>query len=95
MERTAYAIIPLAEPGKRIAKVTYREDGYTPTVYDDPLFTQDDAEHIVAELNAAKGVTPAVALAMLAGSMFGWHVPAAEPAIVHFSLLGSGETPDE
>lgn len=88
MERIAYVLIPLAAPGKRIAYVTYREDGYTPTVYDDPLFTQEDAERIVTELNADSGVSQAIAEAMLAGSMFGWHVPAAEPAIAHFSLLG-------
>ena len=35
----------------------------------------------VDEENEALGVSPAVAEAMLAGSMFGWHVPAADPCI--------------
>lgn len=34
-----------------------------------------------AELNQISGVTPAQAQAMLSGSMFGWHVPLANPNI--------------
>jgi hypothetical protein len=52
-QRIAHVIIPGAKPGQRIAYVTFREDGYTPTVYDDDRFTQDECERIVAELKPA------------------------------------------
>jgi hypothetical protein len=84
----AYVLRPGARPGERIVYVTYREDGYTSTVYDDARFKEEEAERIVAELNAELGVSRSVALSMLAGSMFGWHVPGAQEAIAHFSLLG-------
>ena len=38
------------------------------------------AKEIARNLNASIGVTPAQAEAMKAGSMFGWEVPAADPA---------------
>lgn len=86
-QRIAYVIIPLAKPGQRIGYVTFREEGYTPTVYDDDRFTEEECQRIVAELNQQIGVSSSVALSMLAGSMFGWHVPGAQEAIAHFSLL--------
>lgn len=45
--------------------------GYTPH----PALTDDMA----ATLNAKYSVTPAQAEAMQVGSMFGWHVPGADP----------------
>lgn len=41
-----------------------------------PIYTRATAD----DLNAGRGVTPAQREAMLAGSMFGWHVPAADPS---------------
>lgn len=40
-------------------------------------FPGDD--RIARKLNDRLGVTPAQAMAMECGSMFGWHVPAADP----------------
>lgn len=40
-----------------------------------PIYSRKSAD----ELNAAEGVTPEQRQAMLAGSMFGWHVPGADP----------------
>lgn len=45
--------------------------GYTPL----PSLTDEGAER----LNAQEGVTPAQIEAMQNGSMFGWHVPGADP----------------
>lgn len=45
--------------------------GYTPVPKLD--------DQMAAEFNAREGVTPAQAEAMQAGSMFGWHVPGADP----------------
>jgi hypothetical protein len=87
----AYVLRPGAKPGERIVYVTFREDGFTPTVYDDPAFTEADCVHIADELNAENGITREVALSTMHGSMFGWHVPGAQEAIAHFSLLASSE----
>ena len=54
------------------------ESGYIPTAdYPDSSYEKNTV--IVNEGNRALGVTKAHAAAMLAGSMFGWNVPAADP----------------
>jgi hypothetical protein len=93
-ERIAYVIVPGAKPGDRIGCVTFRESGYTRTTYDRPGMSASDCAGIVVHLNAPLGVTPNIALSMLAGSMFGWHVPGAQDAIAHFSLQGSVQRPN-
>lgn len=49
--------------------LTRGEPGYA------PIYTEITAD----ELNTAQGVTPAQREAMFAGSMFGFHVPGADP----------------
>jgi hypothetical protein len=50
------------------------ERGYYPTDYDPPL-----PGEMVSELNERLGVSKAQEMAMEAGSLFGWHIPAADP----------------
>ena len=53
------------------------ETGYYKT--DIPVYESKGAKELVNERNEKLGVTKAQAEAMKAGSMFGWHVPAADP----------------
>ena len=56
--------------------ITKGEKGYTPT----GVFPQDASPREgVTATNAANGVTKAQEAAMVAGSMFGWETPAADP----------------
>lgn len=56
--------------------ITKGEKGYTPT----GIFSQDTSPREgVTATNAANGVTKAQEAAMVAGSMFGWETPAADP----------------
>lgn len=50
------------------------EDGYRPPAYPGVC---------VEEINGLLGVTPEQEEAMLCGSMFGWHTPAADPDTWH------------
>lgn len=52
------------------------QKGYAPT---EKFAENETAQECVDSLNAAMGVTKAQAAAMEAGSMFGWHVPGADP----------------
>ncbi len=91
VKRSNLSMIPLREnlpprcfvylptmPNK-VGVVQKGESGYYTTVYEAPS-DEAEARTFVAELNAKMGVTPAQASAMEAGSMFGWTVPAADPA---------------
>ena len=49
--------------------------GYTPFIAGS--FSWDESEQRAKELNQKAGVDPDVAEELHAGSMFGWHVPAA------------------
>ena len=56
--------------------ITKGEKGYTPT----GIYPQDSSpKEGVAAANEANGVTKAQEAAMVAGSMFGWQVPGADP----------------
>ena len=88
MERNGNTVIPLRSslpdkcycvlPGSdEIIIVKKGETGYYRT--DKYGHDREDALNIVAEINKSGGVTPAQAEAMLAGSMFGWGCPAADP----------------
>lgn len=56
--------------------ITKGEKGYTPT----GIYPQDASpKEGVASVNEANGVTRAQEAAMVAGSMFGWQVPGADP----------------
>lgn len=69
-----YAVLP---SGDEIITVKHGEDGYFHT----SKYGHDraHAQTIVDEYNEQINVTKAQAAAMLAGSMFGWHTPAADP----------------
>ena len=63
--------------------ITKGEKGYSPTdVYPQNTSPKEGA----AALNAANGVTKAQEAAMVAGSMFGWETPAANPK--NYDALG-------
>lgn len=70
----SYSVLP---SGNEIIIVKKGETGY----YRTDIHGQDRADllRIVAEHNQAGGVSKAQAAAMLAGSMFGWDTPAADP----------------
>lgn len=63
-----------------VIEIRRGEPGYT------PCFDGQSAD----VLNAAAGVTPAQREAMLVGSMFGWHAPAADPGY-QAALLAANE----
>ena len=56
----------------KLIRIDFAESGYTPV-------REDESNKTAKELNEKIGVTLAQAEAMLAGSMFGWNVPAANP----------------
>ena len=70
-----YTVLPSSG---QLIEVRRDEMGYYPCAYS----TGDRAYNQVLEnyLNTHEGVTKAQAAAMLAGSMFGWKVPAADPS---------------
>lgn len=61
-----------------LIKITHKEKGYK----DANIFTDSPAENkmIAKYINNLLGVDKAQEAAMVAGSMFGWNVPAANPA---------------
>ena len=67
----------------RIGIVKKGESGYykTDLLESNNIKSHDEAESFVDELNGKLGVTRAQREAMMAGSMFGWHTPAADPKI--------------
>jgi hypothetical protein len=66
-----------AIPGEEVLCVIQRgESGYFRT--DFPI-GQADPKKFAADMNERLGVSKAQANAMVHGSMFGWHVPSADP----------------
>lgn len=90
MEQTGKQVIPLRSSlpescyvyvptEHRIGIVNKGEEGYYGTDIG-VLPSREQNEELVDELNAEKNVSKAQAAAMKAGSMFGWHTKAADPA---------------
>lgn len=63
----------------QIVMLKYKETGYWP--YDAGDHPGQDVQQIVDALNQKAGISKAQVAAMEAGSMFGWHVPAADPRV--------------
>ena len=74
-----YIFIFGAEPGKRIGLIKQLERGYYLTDFDSLTDSDKIAELAVKHFNEKLRVTPAQSTAMEIGSMFGWHVPGANP----------------
>jgi hypothetical protein len=76
--------IPGKRRGERIGVVKFYEAGYYSTSADREDWTDEEVNVFVSTRNEMNGISEAVATAALDGSMFGWHVPAATPAIEWF-----------
>ncbi len=89
MEQNGYKVIPLRSSlpeqcfstlpstGELIL-ITKGKSGYAPC-YDFSTNSEADNKEFANDRNANKGITKAQVEAMVAGSMFGWHTPAADP----------------
>lgn len=64
---------------KEIIRIKAGEMGYYPVVQPSPDMIDGNPDAFVDKLNTEDGVTKAQRQAMQVGSMFGWHVPAANP----------------
>lgn len=83
-----YATLPSSG---RLIEIRYGEQGHYPCAYS----TKDrEYNKVVAnQLNAYEGISKAQAAAMLAGSMFGWNVPATN--LAHYDAEGIPIRPGE
>jgi hypothetical protein len=72
-------------PGERIGFVTFYESGYSSGTLDRKEYTKEQVQLAIHEFNAERGIPDDVAKSALYGSMFGWHVPAAQKAIDFFA----------
>jgi hypothetical protein len=89
MSGIAYVLVELNKPGERIAIVKQGTMGYDIAKgYDDPKESIDMARAFVAALNLQLNIPADVAQSAKDGSMFGWHVPAAQKAIQFFAQAG-------
>ena len=77
---TAYVFLEHAEPGERIGAVKRGIQGYWRTTLDDASWTAREARDEVRRLNELLHISPLLQECMLAGSIFGFDVPAANPA---------------
>ena len=84
MAKVAYVVVPGNKPGERIGLVKYRESGYYATSMDNPTLTIEQVQETASSLNRGISVPDEVAESMLFGSLFGWHTPSAQRAILYF-----------
>ena len=89
LQQNGYTVIPLRSSlpeqcfstlpstGELIL-ITKGQSGYAPC-YDFSTNSEAENKEFANDRNANKGITKAQAEAMLAGSMFGWHTPTADP----------------
>jgi hypothetical protein len=71
-----YCFVALKTNNDEVVMVHRDQMGYSPTREGNlPWYGQETAD----EMNRRHGITKAQAKAMEIGSMFGWHVPAANP----------------
>ncbi len=81
---SVYIVVPGAKQGGRIGLVKYNEKGYYQTDFDNAPVALEIVESVVKNFNVKLGIPEEVVEAMHAGSMFGWHVPAAQAAHAYF-----------
>ena len=77
-----YVVVPGAKIGQRVGIVKRGERGYYTTTLDDGTLPTKatsglSVEGFVRHMNSRLGISGDEARRMLSGSMFGWHVPAA------------------
>ena len=72
------------KPGARIGIVRIGEVGHYVSYLDRPEWTDGDVDDCIRRFNRMLGVPEDVAESAMAGSMFGWHTPAARRAIEFF-----------
>lgn len=75
-----FVFAPDAEPGEYVRALRRGETGYSPTSYDE--MDPDKAKSLVSFMNKRLGVSDLQVACMEAGSLFGFHVPAAYPRLV-------------
>lgn len=72
-----YSFAVLKANNNEVIMIHRYQKGYSPTREgNEPWYGQETAD----EMNRKHGITKAQAKAMEAGSMFGWNIPAANPA---------------
>jgi|GEM_PF-6639038 len=69
--------------GKRIAAIRAGERGFYETTHDQKEYTDTDAAQLVIFMNDRLQVASHVQRAMVAGALFGFHVPSADPDHPH------------
>ena len=80
LPKVCYAFIGNKAPGQRIVVVRAGVRGYAHADLDDESMTHAMAYVLVDKVNVGLGVTDAQQQAMLAGAVYGFHVPLANPA---------------
>lgn len=92
MEINCVVLIRGRKAGERIGLVRFYEAGYYQTDFDSSDWSLEEAQQFVDDYNERLGVPKAVAESAMDGSMFGWHVPAAQAAIEFFKAEGQKRT---